>query len=43
MIDAGARAAVMIEIRRDIMGTPEDGDRWTRLVSALATMPMPRP
>ena len=40
VIDAGARAAVMVEIRRDVVGTPGDG-QWTRLVSALAAMPMP--
>lgn len=40
VIDAGARAAVMIEIRRDVVGHPGEDPRWLRLISALSTMPM---
>lgn len=40
VIDAGARAAVMIEIRRDVVGRPGDDPKWQRLVHALRTMPL---
>jgi len=40
VIDAGARQAVMIEIRRDVVGTPGDNPKWLRLISALKTMPI---
>jgi N-formylglutamate deformylase len=39
VIDAGARAAMMIEIRRDMIGTPGDGT-WRRLVAALRALPL---
>jgi hypothetical protein len=42
VIDAGASAAIMLEIRRDILGTPLDADRWDRMVRALSEMPMPQ-
>jgi hypothetical protein len=35
VIDAGADAAVMIEIRRDLVGD------WVRLIRTLSAMPMP--
>lgn len=38
VIDAGAKAAVMIEIRRDIVGQPGTDPKWLRLISALSTM-----
>jgi N-formylglutamate deformylase len=40
VIDAGAKAAVMIEIRRDIVGTPGADPKWQRLIAALSTMPI---
>jgi len=41
VIDAGARAAVMIEIRRDVVGQPNGADpKWKRLIDALRSMPM---
>ena len=41
VIDAGARAAVMIEIRRDVVGQPCVTDtNWQRLISALSTAPL---
>ena len=40
VIDAGAAQAVMIEIRRDVVGTPGDDLKWLRLISALKTMPI---
>lgn len=40
VIDAGASAAVMIEIRRDIVGQPGTDPKWLRLISALSTMPI---
>jgi predicted N-formylglutamate amidohydrolase len=40
VIDAGARAAVMIEIRRDIVGLPDGDPKWRRLIAALSTMPI---
>ena len=40
VIDAGAKAAVMIEIRRDIVGTPGQDPKWLRLLEALRTMPV---
>mgnify|MGYP000022246014 CR=1 FL=1 len=40
VIDAGTKAAVMIEIRRDIVGTPGHDAKWRRLIKALATMPV---
>ena len=41
VIDAGACAAVMIEIRRDVLSDPTNGPRWSRMVRALAEMPLP--
>ena len=38
VVDAGASAAVMIEIRRDIVGQPGADPKWLRLISALSTM-----
>lgn len=40
VIDAGARAAVMIEIRRDVVGHPGADPKWLRLIEALRTMPL---
>jgi N-formylglutamate amidohydrolase len=41
VIDAGAKAAVMIEIRRDVVGLPSATDtKWQRLISALSTAPL---
>lgn len=40
VVDAGAKAAVMIEIRRDIVGKPGTGSKWLRLISALSSMPI---
>ena len=42
VIDAGAQAAVMIEIRRDIIAAP-GSSAWLRLTAALASMPLPDP
>jgi predicted N-formylglutamate amidohydrolase len=33
-------AAVMIEIRRDIVGIPDDVGKWSRLIKALKSMPL---
>ena len=41
VIDAGASAAIMLEIRRDVLGSPEDAAQWNRLVRALTDMPFP--
>ena len=41
VIDAGASAAVMIEIRRDVVGQPNGADpKWKRLIHALRSMPV---
>lgn len=40
VIDAGAAAAVMIEIRRDIVGSPNEHSDWLRLVDTLKSMPL---
>ena len=40
VIDAGAKAAVMIEIRRDVVGIPGQDPKWLRLIEALRTMPV---
>lgn len=40
VIDAGAQAAVMIEIRRDVVGPPSDDTKWRRLINALKDMPL---
>lgn len=40
VIDAGADAAVMIEIRRDILGKP-GSEQWSRIVEALTAIPWP--
>lgn len=41
VIDAGAKAAVMIEIRRDVVGQPEATNmKWERLIEALRSMPV---
>ena len=40
VIDAGAKAAVMIEIRRDAVGIPGKDPRWQRLIAALRDMPL---
>lgn len=39
VIDVGAKAAVMLEIRRDVVGEPGSAE-WERLVSALRDMPI---
>ena len=41
VIDAGARAAVMLEIRRDVLGSPDRAGPWARVVRALSGMPIP--
>jgi N-formylglutamate deformylase len=38
VIDAGATAAVMLEIRRDMVGTPGQAQEWRRLIDALCSM-----
>ena len=40
VVDAGARAAVMIEIRRDVVGRPGTDLKWQRLISTLSTAPL---
>lgn len=40
VIDAGANAAVMIEIRRDIVGQSVADPKWRRLIATLSTMPI---
>jgi N-formylglutamate amidohydrolase len=41
VIDAGAKSAVMIEIRRDVVGLPAKHDpKWRRLIEALRSMPL---
>ena len=40
VIDAGATQGVMIEIRRDVVGTPGIDPKWLRLILALKTMPI---
>ena len=40
VIDAGARAAVMIEIRRDLVERPGGNPGWQRLIHALRAMPL---
>ena len=40
VIDAGAKAAIMIEIRRDVVGSPQHSLQWKRLVNALNSMPL---
>lgn len=41
VIDAGAKAAVMIEIRRDAVGRPSAKDtKWQRLIATLSTAPL---
>ena len=41
VIDAGSKYAVMLEIRRDILGSPDDEKKWRRMVEALSNMPIP--
>lgn len=38
VVDAGARAAVMIEVRRDVVGLPGDDPQWRRLIATLRDM-----
>ena len=40
VIDAGATAAVMNEIRRDVVGIPGQDPKWLGLIEALRTMPV---
>ena len=40
VIDAGANASLMIEIRRDIVGLPGADLIWQHLVTTLSKMPM---
>jgi N-formylglutamate amidohydrolase len=40
VIDAGAMSAVMIEIRRDVVGVPRHDPKWCRLIDALRAMPL---
>ena len=42
VIDAGASEAVMIEIRRDVLGTPGTRPGWRNLVETLKKMPLPQ-
>lgn len=39
VIDTGASAAIMLEIRCDVLGSPEDAVRWDRMVRALTDIP----
>jgi hypothetical protein len=41
VIDAGAEAAIMIEIRRDVLGISPSSAEFLRLSSALASAPAP--
>ncbi len=41
VVDAGAAAAVMIEIRHDLMGPLPHGPGWERLRTCLSQLPMP--
>ena len=41
VIDAGAEAAIMIEIRRDMLADGPGTVQWNKLVDALAAMPLP--
>ncbi|MDA9976182.1 N-formylglutamate amidohydrolase [Alphaproteobacteria bacterium] len=41
VIDAGTQAAVMLEIRRDMVGDPGTSSTWLRLVDVLRSLPMP--
>ena len=40
VIEIGAAAAVMIEIRRDVVGEP-NSPQWDKLIHALGSMPLP--
>jgi predicted N-formylglutamate amidohydrolase len=40
VIDVGSLAAVMIEVRRDLIGDGPGSATWDRLVEALGTMPI---
>lgn len=40
VIDTGAKAAVMIEIRRDVVGQPSIDPKWKRLIAALSKIPL---
>ena len=42
VIDAGAHAAIMLEIRRDVLGSPRDEFLWDHMVQTLSEMPLPR-
>jgi len=39
VIDAGSTAAVMIEIRRDVIGNPSGCEKWRQLSNCLSSMP----
>ena len=41
VIDAGAEAAIMIEIRRDMLGRGPGTAEWARIVTALRDLPHP--
>ena len=41
VIDAGAVNAVMIEIRRDVLGAGPRSRLWNKLVGSLRSMPLP--
>ena len=41
VIDVGSKYAMMLELRRDIISTPNSGKTWDKIVKALANMPMP--
>lgn len=40
VIDAGSKFAVMIEIRRDSLGSPADVKIWQRIVEAMSSIPL---
>lgn len=42
VIEIGAAAAVMIEIRRDVVGEP-NSPQWDKLIHALGSIPLPLP
>lgn len=41
VIDAGADAAIMIEIRRDVLMYGADDEKFNRISDCLSSMPMP--
>jgi acetolactate synthase-1/2/3 large subunit len=41
IVESITKYAVMIEIRRDVLGSPKENIKWQRIVDALSTIPMP--